>query len=349
MKQAISRMEAGQRLSTLCRLVPIVALLWFLNIPDIASAVNTGFLPGDACFGSQLSFELLDQFNESDSVTFEYRGGAGAFMACGYAGYWNLTIDDMSDKMKTDLRRVYKALREEYASADFTIWQDDNGGETRHERNPFSVVIYNKSYDVSLGIGLKLNEDWMDLIQRSNGRPALGAYSPFITDYRAIAKDWRLGPIVSGLKIKEADAKPFHGARIEEPVSIESKQIQILIFPDQMPMEFAFGAFVSEEDGGFFYRVTEDGIQRCHWNRYNDFVSQPWPLNATAEQLLVLENVVEAVEQTDEAVMALDGTGLSEQHQRQIEALSDKTDQLLDSFESLRDELRAIQQALQDP
>jgi len=311
-----------------------------------AFAIITGFLPGDACFGTSLSEATLSQFDSQEPVVFDYRTGQGALAGCGYSGYWKLAVRDMPEEMKANLRSLYWELRK-YDPQQIEIRKVADGSEQRREANPHMLMIYNKDYDLGQGIGLKLNESWMNLESADPKIPAQpGLYWPYITDYRAVARDWSRGPQVSGLAINEADARPLWGPRIEEPVSVHANQIQILVLPERLYTSFAFGsshssdipwdelpldvdisAVLSAVNEAHFYRVTSAGVSRCHYG--DRFVEQPWPLTPNDAQAESIDQVVESLDRAGTDTFSLDDEqALPAEVQKQLDELREKLDAL---------------------
>lgn len=312
-------------------------------------AVNTGFLPGDACFGSALSQETLAQFDADQPVVFPYSPGAGMGGLCGYAGYWHLAVPNLTKETKANLQELYRHLRE-FEPAVFQIWQDENGNEHRRETNPYRVFIYHKDYDVAGGIGLKFNESWMSLIHYKTRKPISGAYSPYVTDYRAVARDWERGPQVPALPINERHAQPWWGPQIEEPVSIDAAKIQILVLPDDLHPSFAWGSNSSPEeqprgyddemDGRYFYRVTDEGVTRCHWNSPNDFVEEPWPIEPVRKQAAQIQEVIKTLDRANTDTYGIDDEELSAELRKSLDKLRDKTDSLIEEFKEFVREIK---------
>ena len=313
-----------------------------------ASAIITGFLPGDACFGSTLSGERLAQFDSDKPVIFPYRHGAGAYAGCGYSGYWTLSVSDMSEQVKANLKKLYQHLRE-FKPALVEVSNDAKGNELRRETNGFMILIYNKDYDLADGIGLKFNEAWMKLVEYRTEKLLRGAYWPYVTDYRAVARDWERATQNGTLRINEKDARPWWGPRVEEPVSIDADKIQILVLPEGLHPSFAWGSnSLPEEfediddkvDNRHFYRVTSTGVSRCHYGAADELIVEPWPLGQRRRHAVQVEQLGKALGRA-----SLETYGIDEDQLMPVD-LRTKLDELRDDIDSLNEKLEAYSESL---
>lgn len=317
-----------------------------------AHAVNTGFLPGDACFASRLNQQQVESMEAGNDVSFSYRRGKGYFTGCGYAGYWNLVVRDMSDDMRQRLAAVYRYMRENFESAEFRLSENDEGGIDRHETNPLVTVIYNKDYDVDLGIGLKLNENWMKLVNyRKKTESNSGAYEPWCTHYQVVARDWKTGPSVPGLQINETDARPWWGPRLDEPITVQSDRIQILILSEPINDAFALGRnftvaeFESRRESPerFFFRITEEKTSLCYWNDKSELVEEAWPaserMNAIREDLEMVEELLESLNENS-IIREFLSSEPSEALLKEMDALPEQYLELEERYEAIRDLLK---------
>lgn len=313
-----------------------------------ASAIITGFLPGDACFGSTMSEGTLSQFDTEGPVVFDYRPGEGELALCGYSGYWKLAVVGMPDEMKANLRKLYRELRDSDPQQ-IEIRKSADGSEQRLETNPYLLLIYDKDYDLSQGIGLKFNEAWMKLDTQKYNTPTTGAYWPYVTDHEAVAHDWEGGARVPGLAINEADARPWWGDRIETPISVDANRIQILVLPERLHKSFALGSGhwrdvpwdelpleldISAVIEPHFYRVTTEGVTRCHYG--DGFVEESWPITPADEQAAQIEAVAESLNRAGSDTFSIEA--------EEVAVPADIAAEL----NELRDKLDALQQKLND-
>lgn len=331
------------------RVVSVVVILAFANCTQ---AIITGFLPGDACWGSGLTQATIDRFQTDKPVEFPYRRGAGHLAGCGYSGYWNLEVRGMPESMKSALAAVYEEVRD-YDSAKFTISKDEDGTERRHEINPVTIMIYNKDYDLRQGIGLKFNEHWMKLVEYKRGSEYPGFYSPYVTSYRAVSRDWEISPKVPGLKLNEQDAKPWWGPRIDAAISVNADQVQILVLPDGVSEAFAMAAERSDDEQlhgeemieRYFYRITVGGATRCHWENGNDLILESWPIDEAVhesrERARVVDEVIESLDRAVTDVYGIDETSLPADLQLRLEELRESTGSLIDLFKDFNDSIKA--------
>jgi hypothetical protein len=318
-----------------------------------AFAIITGFLPGDACFGTSLSEATLSQFDSPNAVVFDYRPGEGAPALCGYAGYWKLAVREMPEEMKENLRKLYHELRE-YDPQQIQVSKNADGNEQRLETNPFQLFVYNKDYDLRQGIGLKFNEAWMKLDMQKYDKPTTGAYWPYVTDHEAVASDWEGSARVPGLAINEADARPWWGDRLETPVSIDADRIQILVLPEQLYKSFALGSghwrdvpwdelpLELELDAVIephFYRVTSEGVTRCHYG--DGFVEEPWPLTPAQMQAEKIEKIIGALDRAATETFSFgDEQPLPAEVQQDLYELREKMDALQEKLTELSESLK---------
>jgi len=352
--------NSPERRTAVTLLLTVIAIS-ILSPSNAALALTIGFLPGDACYGSRLSQKTLAQFGTDGQIVFPYSSGVGLAAGCGYAGYWNLAVGNMPKSMTARLHQVYWHLRE-FDPPVFEIRRDKAGNERRREMNAYRVFIYDKDYDLGDGIGLKFNEDWMHLIRHDTRKPyRAAAYSPYVTAYNAIARDWDRAPRIPPLQINEKDALPLWGPRIEEPLSIDAARIQILILPDGLHASFAEAMNASPEeeleddykiDSRYFYRVTDEGVTRCHWNSMHELVEEAWPIDPAIlearERSADFDDAVEDIERAYTETFGIDDDALPVEVRRKLERLREDAESLLDDLwrlaEGMQDESNSVNQ-----
>ena len=192
---------------------------------------------------------------------------------------------------------------------------------------------------------MKLNENWMKLVDRRKKRHTRGAYSPYGTDHRVVARDWEISEQVKGLPINEVDAKPWWEPKVKDGVTINADRIQILVLPEGMKTSFALARYAGEEEDeyepSFFYRVTEDGISQCWWDRHNSLVEVPWSPDPEAQakvyQIFAIDELLHSLSETQSnASLGIDEAQLPAELQEALDGLYDDTSDLAEQLEEFR-------------
>lgn len=252
----------------------LAALLTCCLVVLPATGHNNYFLPGDAFFSVSISQQLIEQWSDSKekSFTFRYSRFDGEFFACGNIGYGSLSVEDITPELRAALAEAYW----HFVSGTRPIYREEgDDGESKLEQvNSVVALIYPKSFDLKLPLGLKFNEDWPT---QGGGR-----YGGFFESAKAVAIDWRLAAQMPSLPIREKLAPLAHLAEnydiprvIGGPLHIDSKDIQIILvgFTEQKGYEVTqrcpnLEAILESEDGAEYAVVTAEQVRmfRCGEN-----------------------------------------------------------------------------------
>lgn len=259
--------------------VPIVTM-WLVGfVAHAAVQANVAFMPGDAFFHAKLTSDFVESLpKDGGNLTLVYSpvpmaGGFG-----GYAGFERMEIKGVPARMTSALRGLYRKLRRDYAKI-VRVNVDANGKEVAKETNGFHLFVYNRDVKWKLEwhdqkIGIKYNEHWTDLppeaITPSESRPSgfFGGpaieYESFIETYAAVVEDWENARRFPELKVDIPKGIPWGltGPEIMEPVSVDAKNIQLVICPDDSLKLY----FQRKRDVEFF-AVTVEGVKRFTWTK----------------------------------------------------------------------------------
>lgn len=272
-------------------------LLCSIVISREALAVNIGFLPGDACFHARLTEDLVNRLASEPSTPLGYAKGketGGDF--CGYAGYWSLIINDPNDLYRTKLGQLYRDLRL-YDPQQLIVSTNEAGKESTIETNGFHLFVYNA--DFTGPIGLKLNEHWMadleplktisdfvdpygsgkkdpgTLVDMSNTFLMRGEYEPFVTDYRAVAIDWRRAADFPSLSVKIPDGiQGIYGPRIKVPLTVEASEVKLVVLPKANVTPYTL---LERGEKHHYFALSQGGIMKSYFSKSGKLVEVPWP------------------------------------------------------------------------
>ena len=246
----------------------LVAATW--QQPATARANNNYFLPGDSFFHTVLTEAVLTEIEKSKSPVFRYdRPDHLDSYFCGYAGFEQLQVKEMSPAIKKHLRALYQHLRGAHPLqielVPETKWVRQKGeGEgdievktgkiLRRELNGFSMFFYNADFDANrYRLGLKYNENWLEEVVAFGHSREHAQFEFFVREEKAILTDWRDCRSVKPLEVISPPIKARRSSNPLPPITLKSK-VRIFVLPD--------GKFNSAFNRSeFIYEVTEAGVQ----------------------------------------------------------------------------------------
>jgi hypothetical protein len=237
--------------------------------PATGSANNNFFLPGDSFFHAILTEAVLADIEKSKSPVFQYNrpDHLNSFF-CGYAGFEQLQVKDMSPAIKKNLTMLYRHLREAYPLQielvqETKLVRDASGGFDnevktgkilRREMNGFSMLFYNADFDADrYRLALKYNENWVKEVVAFGHRQEHVQFEFFVREEEAILSDWRDCQLVKPLNVISPPIQIRRSSNPLPPMTLKSK-VRIFILPE--------GKFNAAFDrSGFIYEITEAGVQ----------------------------------------------------------------------------------------
>ncbi|MEC9002354.1 MAG: hypothetical protein VX644_03210 [Planctomycetota bacterium] len=249
----------------------LVTMVLFLTIwqqPTIGNANNNYFLPGDSFFHTVLTEAVLAEIEKSKSPVFHYdRPDHLDFYLCGYAGFEQLQVKEMSPAVKKHLRALYQHLRGAHPLqielVPETKWVRQKGeGDVevktgkilRRELNGFSMFFYNADFDANrYRLGLKYNENWLEEVVAFGHSREHAQFEFFVREEKAILTDWRDCRSVKPLEVISPPIKKRRSSNPLPPITLKSK-MRLFILP-----EGKFDAAFARS--GFIYEITEAGVQ----------------------------------------------------------------------------------------
>ncbi len=244
----------------------VVAVVW--QTPTIARANNNYFLPGDSFFHTLLTEAVLADIEKSKSPVFKYnRPDHLDSYLCGYAGFEQLQVKEMSPAIKKNLQSLYRHLRGEYPLrielVPETKWvrtEEDGDVEVktgkilRRELNGFSMFFYNADFDANrYRLGLKYNENWLEEVVAFGHSREHAQFEFFVREEKAILSDWRDCRLVKPLDVTSPPIKVRRSSNPLPPITLKSK-VRIFILPERK-----FSSAFDRSD--FIYEVTEAGVK----------------------------------------------------------------------------------------
>lgn len=250
----------------------LVTMALFVTIwqqPTIGNANNNYFLPGDSFFHTVLTEVVLVEMEKSKSPVFKYNrpDHLNSFF-CGYAGFEQLQVKDMSPAIKKNLTVLYRHLREAYPLQieliqETKLVRDASGGfdnevktgkMLRREMNGFSMFFYNADFDADrYRLGLKYNENWVEQVVAFGHRQEHVQFEFFVREEEAILSDWRDCRLVKPLDVISPPITKRRSSNPLPPITLKSK-VRIFVLP-----EADFNA--AFDRSGFVYEITEAGVQ----------------------------------------------------------------------------------------
>ena len=234
-----------------------------------ARANNNYFLPGDSFFHAVLTEAALTEIEKSKSPVLRYnRPDHLDWAFCGYAGFEQLQVKEMSPTIKKHLRALYRHLREEHplrielVPETKSVRGKDGEGDVevktgkilRRELNGFSMFFYNADFDANrFRLGLKYNENWLEEVVAFGHRREHAQFEFFVREEKAILSDWRDCRAVKPLEVFSPPIKRRRSSKPLPPITLKGK-VRILILP-KADFSAAFARI------GFIYEVTEAGVR----------------------------------------------------------------------------------------
>lgn len=276
------------------RTTAIFCAVFAISIASQATANNNLFLPGDAFFYAEPNHEWFEKLATTDLPELTYqmpRNGTGGRF-CGYAGHDKLRLQNMSPEFRANLLKAYQELRARYPQR-IEVHQEatlkmvngklvpvGDSKKTRTEHNLVSMVIYNRSFDLEKFHPLfRYNENWADVAASFGHQRDHVAHDFFLEDVKSITDEWRDSPLVPPLKIVEPPRDPKTGRRVNQPISVDSGGIQILLFPSTSYRDMAFPTekvviqdhsgsmeVLGQTSGGGLFSV-QDSVENVHGER----------------------------------------------------------------------------------
>ena len=244
-----------------------LALLATCLFSQSAVATNNSFLPGDAFFSVSISQEDIKQWTASTATKheFDYERFDGSFFACGNIGYSTLAVEGITSELRLALVEAYWS----YASGIPPIYRDDgdDGKIDLQQINSVVALIYDKSFNLDLPLGLKFNEDWMT--------QGAGHYAGLFETADPIAADWKMASEVPPLTtLPKMDPLAhleggYEVARtIDVPLRIHADETQIILvgFADQKNYGVIqrcpnLQSLFENEEGARYMVITKDMIR----------------------------------------------------------------------------------------
>jgi len=250
----------------------LVTMVLFVTIwqqPTIGNANNNYFLPGDSFFHTVLTEVVLVEMEKSKSPVFKYNrpDHLNSFF-CGYAGFEQLQVKEMSPAIKKNLTMLYRHLREAYPLQieliqETKLVRDASGGfdnevktgkMLRREMNGFSMLFYNADFDADrYRLGLKYNENWVEQVVAFGHRQEHVQFEFFVREEEAILSDWRDCRLVKPLDVISPPITKRRSSNPLPPITLKSK-VRIFVLP-----EADFNA--AFDRSGFVYEITEAGVR----------------------------------------------------------------------------------------
>ena len=234
-----------------------------LGLP--ARAHNNLFLPGDAFFSSEFGRDFFKK-NVADEkgLSFEYHRYSGEFMACGWAGYEKLKMNDVPDAVLHNLRKVHGILFGEFSRS------ATNVGEGEERRQFFPVYIYNRDFPLGSPFGIKYNERWSE-VQTEDAKMRHAIYD-VLGGINFIIDDWASAKEIAPLAIAE-DRAPMVSANgdtgiVSKPVEMPAEKAMFVVLAGGDVEKFG-----RREEGLVFFVVTEN-LRRYRFDREGIAVPQ---------------------------------------------------------------------------
>ncbi|MCP4813330.1 MAG: hypothetical protein GY888_12520 [Planctomycetaceae bacterium] len=265
----------------------LVTMVLFVTIwqqPTIGNANNNYFLPGDSFFHAVLTEAVLADIAKSKSPVFKYdRPDHLNSFFCGYAGFEQLQVKDMSPAIKKNLTVLYRHLREAYPLQieliqETKLVRDASGGfdnevktgkMLRREMNGFSMFFYNADFDADrYRLGLKYNENWVEQVVAFGHRQEHVQFEFFVREEEAILSDWRDCRLVKPLDVISPPITKRRSSNPLPPITLKSK-VRIFVLP-----EADFNA--AFDRSGFVYEISEAGVQIYGQGRGGKWKTRPY-------------------------------------------------------------------------
>lgn len=197
-----------------------LAVLIAVAACGLLKANNTFFLPGDAYFFTRMDLADAKLLADAESPVFRYGSHYNGGVGCGYIGYQNLELTEMTDETKAAFIEAFNLVRTQIAD-------DPNLG------GKMSVFVYSKDYQWRThGLALQFNEDWVAESVRFGAPRKHVRLESFVEMPSSIIKNWRDSNLVSSLNATCPKLPKGHrGAWTKSPVKIKSSKCRFLVIP----------------------------------------------------------------------------------------------------------------------
>ncbi len=216
----------------------IVVCVLIFTVQNSLMAHNNEFIPGDAYF----SFTMYEKFVDSikdEQVTVPYRRFRRGKRRCGYFGYWNLKIQQINGTIMDNLRAVHQKLFRKYRKSDM---------RRGYKASSFTVLVYNRYFDISNRLCLKYNEDSASLQKKYTNKVVYDG----VRDPESIKENQRLAKRVAGLEMKITAPYKKESMGQAKPVVMNAKDLQFVIL-----MDSDYEGYAKRKAGLKFYLVDE--------------------------------------------------------------------------------------------
>ena len=266
---------------------PLTLTAFFaLALSAPVAAHNNLFLPGDAFFSAEFSKDFFNERKrDATALTVPYHRYAGNFMSCGFAGYENCKVVDVSKKTRANLESVHQILYRDFSpgaprGADALDLTDG------HEPG-FPLFIYNREFPLSSPFGVKYNESWVE-VQTDEAKMRHAIYDDiggidFVVDDWASARD--IAPLAIGKGRAPMVSELGETGVVRKPIEVSGDAVMFVILASADVAEFA-----RREQGLVFFVVTDE-IRRYRFNRQG--VAMPQKVDAKADDIAAKRRVIE--------------------------------------------------------
>ena len=214
-----------------------------------SAAHNNLFFPGDAYFSSELKPDSFEDGSVEKGLPFVYERLVGTTAKCGYAGYENLLVKNLSQRVLDHLLMVQKIAF-------------PKGSE---KAKSLPLFIYNRDFPLSSPFGVKYNEHWQEIQIGEAALPyaiydELGG-SDFVIDDWASAKD--IPPLAIADKRAPMVKPDGETGVVETALEIDGTKVMFVIL---LGGDGEVRRFAKREEGLVFFVVTEQ-LRRYRFDR----------------------------------------------------------------------------------
>lgn len=266
----------------------LIAIVLALFVAGVSQA-NVFFIPGDAFFPSKLTEEVVRAANEDrQPLALGYELPLRFAGFGGYGGFGQLEIRGLNKDMAHAIRDIYDDLRKTNPKR-LIVWRNEDGEEQSSETNGFHFFVYPKDVDwEQQRMGLKYNEDWMNLpeeavagpdrawiVDKETNKPLNHAvsYNSLVGTWKSVAEDWQYAKLFPRLPVEVPQGISWGLMEdfVAAPVTIEANQIQLVILEEK-----SLKSYYARKPSCEFYSITDDQVRRLRWKKNGTLSVTPW-------------------------------------------------------------------------
>lgn len=208
------------------RSLPLYLLLVLWCFPCYAN--NTFFLPGDAFFYFRADKNTIGYLDSEKDPIVSYGAHWDGGVGCGFAGFHELKLPDLSKHYVNGLKTAYREMLSEIEASEAI------------EDNKISVFVYNQDFDWQKHhLALQYNENWAAETVMFGHRPGFVRLESFVSGARLISISWRDSAKIAPLKVNTPQVAPKTQGYFQEQPAVIAGKFKLIVIPNRKFNEYS--------------------------------------------------------------------------------------------------------------